>query len=417
MSLSEKQKLACRWWCMPKFKKYDAVICDGSVRSGKTYSMSIGFVSWAMINFNGKSFGFCGKTIKSLKRNVIDNLISLLRGFGFICMEKITDNYIDIKMKNVKNRFYLFGGKDESSSSLVQGITLAGVFFDEVALMPKSFVEQAIARCSVTGSKLWFNCNPDNPAHWFYREWIKKPEKKNAFYIHFTMEDNPSLSKEVRQRYERLYSGVFYDRFVKGIWTAAEGQVYSEFNERVHVLTDDAMPLDYDKYIISCDYGTVNPSSFGLWGRNGDKWYRIDEYYYDSKREGVSRTDEEHYNALEKLAGEKPIETVIADPSAASFIECIRRHGKFKVIKADNDVVNGIRKVNVALQQRRIFFSEKCRDIIREFTLYCWMPGGGKDMPVKENDHAMDDMRYFVNTYLVYENAKKSFFVGSVSRS
>lgn len=411
--LSKKQLLTMNWWLSRKNSRYDAVICDGAVRSGKTMSMFIGFVIWAESSFDGSAFAVCGKTVTSLRRNVITPLIPLLREIGMTCIEKVSRNYIDISCLGRTNRFYLFGGRDEGSASLIQGMTLSGVFFDEVALMPRSFVEQALARCSVNGSKMWFNCNPDNPSHWFYNEWIRKADIKNALYIHFTMDDNPSLSAELKNRYKRLYSGAFYDRFVLGKWTASEGIVYPMFDVKKHVFAE--IPKNCERYVISCDYGTVNPSSFGLWGLSGGVWYRISEYYYDSRREGLSRTDEEHYNALDELAGGRKIEKIIIDPSAASFIECIKRHGKYRTLKADNDVVTGIRRVSNALKEGRLKFHESCRDIIREFSLYRWADKAGTDAPVKENDHAMDDMRYFVSE-IIGENTGNEMFAISVAR-
>ena len=410
--LSAKQKLTMNWWGDPKYSDYDAVICDGAVRSGKTLSMSLGFVLWASASFDGGAFAICGKTVTSLRRNVITPLLPMLRDYGFTCIEKVSRSYIDLTFLGHTNRFYLFGGRDEGSAALIQGMTLSGVFLDEAALMPRSFVEQALARCSVSGSKMWFNCNPDNPAHWFYTEWIKKAEEKHALYIHFTMDDNPSLSDALKQRYKRLYSGAFYDRFVLGKWTASQGVVYPMFSEKKHVYSGD---VECERFVISCDYGTVNPSSFGLWGLSGGVWYRLSEYYYASKREGVSRTDEEHYAALERLAGGREISRVIVDPSAASFIECIRRHGRFRVVKADNDVITGIRNVSTALSENRLRFHESCRDIIREFHLYSWNEKTGTDAPIKENDHAMDDMRYFVADMLK-NDGDGGFFALSVSR-
>lgn len=410
--LSAKQKLTMNWWGDPKYSGYDAVICDGAVRSGKTLSMSLGFVLWASASFDGGAFAICGKTVTSLRRNVITPLLPMLRDYGFTCIEKVSRSYIDLTFLGHTNRFYLFGGRDEGSAALIQGMTLSGVFLDEAALMPRSFVEQALARCSVSGSKMWFNCNPDNPAHWFYTEWIKKAEEKHALYIHFTMDDNPSLSDALKQRYQRLYSGAFYDRFVLGKWTASQGVVYPMFSEKKHVYSGD---VDCERFVISCDYGTVNPSSFGLWGLSSGVWYRLSEYYYSSKREGVSRTDEEHYAALERLAGGREISRVIVDPSAASFIECIRRHGRFRVVKADNDVITGIRNVSSALSENRLRFHESCRDIIREFHLYSWNEKTGTDAPIKENDHAMDDMRYFVADMLK-NDGDGGFFALSVSR-
>lgn len=410
---SEKQKTVLTWWKTERYKSCDAVICDGAVRSGKTLCMSVSFAAWAMSRFNGGSFAICGKTVTSLRRNVITPLLSALRGLGFSCIEKVSASYADISAGGKSNRFYFFGGKDEGSAALIQGITLCGALLDEVALMPRSFVEQALARCSVSGSKIWFSCNPSHPYHWFYREWILKAQEKRALYLHFTMDDNPSLSPSVRERYRRLYSGVFYDRFILGKWVAAEGIIYPMFDESRHVVK--MLPTEFSRYAVSCDYGTVNPSSFGLWGKSGETWYRIDEYYYSSKREGISRTDEEHYSGLRKLIGDRQVEGVIVDPSAASFIECIKRHGEFPVSAAKNDVVSGIRRVSDALRDGKIMFSSDCKDILREFSLYRWDESRGGDVPIKENDHAMDDMRYFVSSPF-FRGDGSAFWAGSISR-
>ena len=410
---SKKQRLALQWWSLPETSGYDAVICAGAVRSGKTLCMSLGFVLWAASAFDGASFAVCGKTVTSLRRNVVTPLLQTLRSLGFVCEEKISRNYADISLDGAgSNRFYFFGGKDEGSAALIQGMTLSGVLLDEVALMPRSFVEQALARCSVAGARLWFNCNPEHPAHWFYREWICKRQEKNALYIHFTMADNPSLTEPVRRRYERLYSGAFYERFVLGKWTQTGGLVYPMFRKDIHVAEP---PSSCSEYRISCDYGTVNPSSFGLWGKCGDVWYRLREYYYDARREGFSRTDEEHYRALCALAGELPVQLVIIDPSAASMIACMERHGRFRVIRADNRVLVGIQRTAEAIQEGKIRICPQCEDILREFSLYSWDEGACSDAPKKEHDHAMDDMRYFVMTTLQQEGTD-SFFAASTKR-
>ena len=408
---SAKQKEVLTWWAKDATKNRCAIICDGSVRSGKTFSMGLSFLLWATACFDGADFAICGKTITSIKRNLADGLVGFCRRGGFGITQKASANSFTVTYRGRTNRFFLFGGKDEGSAALIQGMTLGGVLLDEVALMPRSFVEQALARCSLAGSKMWFNCNPDNPSHWFLREWIKKADEKNALYLHFTMEDNPSLTDEVRRRYEKLYSGAFYRRFVLGEWTALSGAVYPMFDENKHVVP---RAPDCGRFVVSCDYGTVNPSSFGLWGESGGVWYRIDEYYYSSKRDGGMRTDEEHYEALEKLCGGRSIEAVIVDPSAASFIECIRRHGKYPVIPADNDVIGGIGRVADALKSDRIKIAARCTDCIREFGLYRWDEKGGRDSVVKENDHAMDDLRYFVNRYL--KQSAEDWYFESVSR-
>ncbi len=404
---SKKQLAVLGWWSpLRESSRCDGIICDGAVRSGKTLCMSVSFISWAMYCFQNRSFAICGKTIKSVKRNVAEPLLPILRSLGFEVNEKLSSNSFEVMSETHKNKFYLFGGRDESSASLIQGMTLCGVLFDEAALMPRSFVEQAVARCSVENSKLWFNCNPEYPQHWFCREWVRKTNEKNLYYLHFTMDDNPSLSEKIRNRYKSLYSGSFYERFVLGKWTANEGLVYP-------FMSDDRMfydvPLncdgdeDFDEYAVSCDYGTVNPSSFGLWGLKEGVWYRIKEYYYNSRKEGMSRTDEEHYSGLCELVGGRKIRKIVVDPSAASFMEVIRRHGTYPVVPAKNNVLDGIRQTSTALKEGSVRICKSCEDCIREFGMYRW-ESGGRDAPIKENDHAMDDIRYFVSTVAAYDD-------------
>ena len=392
-NFSKRQKLTLTWWNNPRFQNKDGLICDGSIRSGKTVSMAIGFIFWSMSCFNGQSFAICGRTIEALRRNVIVHIPTWLEGL-FSITERRSENKLIISADGHTNVYYLFGGRDESSYTLIQGITLAGVLFDEVALMPRSFVEQAMARCSVSGSKYWFNCNPESPGHWFYKEWICKPKEKNVLYLHFTMDDNLSLSPKIKERYEGLYSGVFYDRYIRGRWVVAEGLIYTMFNREFHVVPD--IPRPYERYYVSCDYGTINPTSIGLWGLANEKWYRIREYYFDSRKEGFQKTDEEHYQSLEELTRNLPIYKVVVDPSAASFMECIRRHERFYVEPASNRVLDGIRDVATQLRAGNLFICESCKDCIREFGLYRWDEKSPEDRPLKTDDHSMDDLRYFV---------------------
>lgn len=397
-AFSKKQMTALTWWLPEsRYASYDAIICDGAVRSGKTFSLTLSFIIWAMAMFSGGAFAFCGKTIGALRRNVLNPILPSLRELGLQVQLNLSQNRIVILRGSVENTFYLFSGKDEGSAALIQGITLSGALFDEAALMPRSFIEQALARCSVAGSRFFFNCNPEYPAHWFYREWICKREQKNALYLRFTMRDNPSLSDKLLRRYESLYSGAFYRRFVLGEWVSVSGAVYPFMDDgKLYVPVPDVL---FEGYCVSCDYGTVNPTSFGLWGRYHGVWYRIDESYYDSRREGGSRTDEEHYDALERLVGDREVEAVIVDPSAASFIEVIERHGRFSAVKADNNVLDGIRRTSTALKQGEVVICDNCADSIREFSLYRFDDTKGGDQVIKKDDHAMDDIRYFV-TYI-----------------
>ena len=396
-AFSRKQKTVLTWWVPgnPHWGK-EAIICDGAVRSGKTMAMGLSFFLWAMASFDTQRFGICGKTIESLRRNVLSEILPRIEALGGQWKEKRSENLVVVKFRGRENRFYIFGGRDESSASLIQGITFAGVLLDEVALMPRSFVEQACARCSVTGSRLWFNCNPAGPSHWFYRTWILEAEKRNALRLHFTMEDNPSLSEQIRERYRRLYTGVFYRRFILGQWAQAEGRVYDFFSAEMV----GTAPEHCDKWYISCDYGTVNPTSMGLWGRSGDTWYRVKEFYFNSREQQKQMTDAEYADALADLAGGRTISAVIVDPSAASFLEVLRRRG-WQVQKASNDVLSGIRLTSDALKAGIIVICEGCTDCIREMEEYVWdLSSGSQDRVKKEHDHAMDDMRYFVSTVL-----------------
>ena len=391
LRFSAKQKRVLTWWS-GRGGKYDAIICDGAVRSGKTLSMGISFFCWAMGCFDGKQFGLCGKTIGSLRRNLLQEVLPYLRQLGFHLQENRTDHRLTVRFGGRENQFLLFGGRDESSAALIQGSTLAGVLLDEVALMPRSFVEQACARCSVSGSKLWFNCNPEGPGHWFYREWIQKAPERGALYLHFTMNDNPGLSARIRERYQKSYSGIFYRRFVLGEWMAAEGLIYDFFDRETFCRPVPVDPME--RWRVSVDYGTSNPASFGLWGLKEAVWYRVGEYYYSSRREGRQKTDAEYVEDLRQLAGDRQIEQVIVDPSAASFITALRQAG-YPVTKASNDVLDGIRVTADLLKNQRLVICNTCSDCLREMELYCWESQGNRESPRKENDHAMDDLRYF----------------------
>ena len=381
------------WWNRPRFRDKDGIICDGAIRSGKTLSMADGFFLWSMASFDGACFAVCGRSIGSLRRNILIHLPNWL-GSLFTVRELRGDNKLVVTSAQGKsNVYYLFGGQDESSYKHIQGMTLAGVLLDEVALMPRSFVEQACARCSVEGSKLWFNCNPEGPEHWFYKEWICKAMEKNLLHLHFTMADNPGLSPKIRQRYEKMYEGVFYRRYILGQWCVAQGLVY-RFDKEKHIA--NVLPPG-GRYFISVDYGTMNPFSAGLWCVHGGKAYRLREFYHNGRQAG-QLTDEEYYAALLKLAGNLPVEQVIIDPSAASLITLIRRQGRFSVRKARNEVLPGIRLVASLLELGVLQFAPVCTDTIREFGLYRWEDG--QDKPIKEHDHAMDDIRYFCATVL-----------------
>ena len=399
MPISNKQKQIMAF----PFTNYDALICDGAIRSGKTAFMMLSFVDDAMRRYSEQRFAICGKTVDSTIKNIIMPYLALRYAKNkYVIQWKRSEKLLVVSKGNRKNTFEIFGGKDEGSFMLIQGRTLAGVLLDEVALQPRSFVEQALARCSVEGSKFWFNCNPDSPQHWFYTEWICNHAKHNALRIRFQLEDNPSLSEHIVNRYKSMYTGVFYNRYILGEWCVAEGLVY-EFGE--DNITDETP--ENGEYYISIDYGTLNPFSAGLWCVLGDKATRIKEYYYSGRNTNVQRTDEEYCDDIVKLAEGYNIRQLIIDPSAASFITAIHKRG-FSVRKANNDVLDGIRRTAVMLKNGNIKIHRSCANSIAEFGLYRWDDKSTEDRVIKENDHAMDEIRYFCNTIMKFKVGKQS---------
>lgn len=398
---SVKQKKILTWW-LPESSVHnsDGIIADGAIRSGKTVSMALAFIMWAMENFTEQNFAMCGKTIGSFRRNVLSVLKLMLRSRGYKLKDHRADNLVEVRFKGKTNYFYIFGGKDESSQDLIQGITLAGVFFDEVALMPESFVNQATGRCSVEGSKFWFNCNPAGPYHWFKQNWIDRCKEKNLLYLHFTMDDNLSLSEQIKERYRSMYTGVFYKRYILGLWCMAEGLIYDMFETARHVVQKT---ITGDRYYVSCDYGTQNATVFLLWCKGeADKWICCKEYYYSGRDESVQKTDREYADDLEQwLDGITPIRIII-DPSAASFIAELKQQG-YRIQKARNAVLDGIRLVASLLNQDRIEIHKSCENTIREFSSYVWDESAserGEDKPIKQFDHCMDAVRYFCYTVI-----------------
>ena len=406
---SRKQRMVLNWWTNTSpVKDMVGIIADGAIRSGKTVSMSLSFVFWAMSTFSDQNFIMAGKTVGSFRRNVLDTLLPMLRSRGYTVDEYRSDNLIVISRKKVTNYFYIFGGKDEGSQDLVQGLTAAGGFFDEVALMPESFVNQAVARCSVTGRKLWFNCNPGSPIHWFKLSWIDKRQQKKLLYLHFEMDDNLSLSEEIKAGYRSMYVGVFYLRFIKGLWRAAEGLIYTMFT-RQNMYTHLADVIRHTAVkSITVDYGTTNPCVFYETWDDGQTLWVEKEYRWDSRSEEAMRsghpqkTDKQYADDMAEFMGTAPEDQcmIIVDPSAASFIQELRSRG-WVVKEADNEVLDGIRKVSTLLETGRLMINKNnCLGLVSEMYSYVWDDKAiehGEDKPVKQQDHGPDAIRYRVN--------------------
>lgn len=391
MAISDKQKKILAF----PYSNYDAIICDGAVRSGKTSIETWAFVKWAMERFDNQRFGICGKTVDSAQKNIIVPFISMTLAKEIYTLKwRRADKVLEVISKDGKrNYFEVFGGKDESSFMLIQGRTLAGVLLDEVALMPESFVNQALARCSVDGAKIWFSCNPGSPQHWFYKNWIMRRAERNALYLQFAMTDNPSLSKKTLERYKNMYSGVFYDRYIRGLWVVAEGLVYPMFDNVV-----PTVPRKYDTYYIGMDYGILNPTAMLLVGHCDGVWYVVKEFYHSGRETNQQKTDAEYYVDLKQLAGDLTIKRLIVDPSAASFITLVEKEHQFKIWDADNTVIEGIQHVAQCIADKKLMVNDCCKRTIQEFGLYRWDETAPEDKVIKENDHAMDALRYVIQT-------------------
>lgn len=396
------------------YSKYDAIIADGAIRSGKTSIMTVSYVRDAMERFNNQDFIILGNTVRTVERNVIDPYKEL----GYVKKRYKVDynrgrHVLTVKNGIAENRFHVFGGNNERSYEPIQGMTAAGCLVDEVAICNKKAVDTATSRCSVDGSLLWFNCNPSYPTHWFREEWILDAKAKNALYIQFTMDDNPGLSDKVKERFNRQYRGVFHDRYIKGLWVVAEGLIYQfDSPDEYTVPHDEALGIatnekgeEYEqggRWFISIDYGITNPFAAILWRVKDGKAYAVDEYYFNSRKEGRRKTDSEHYKSVVDLAGKRSIQAIIIDPSANSFKEEIWRGNRFDVYDADNSVIDGIRITDEMLHDGRVKISETCSNTIVEMQQYRW-DDKKNDTPIKENDHALDAVRYMCNTVLKYD--------------
>ena len=396
-----KQRELLRLWQTNKLKRIN--LLSGSVRSGKTW---ISLVLWAFrvaTMPKEKNYLMTAKSLTTLKRNVLDLLTELVgeKNFTFSIAQK--------QGLLFGRKIYLEGANDARAESKIRGMTLQGAYCDELTLYGEDFFTMMLSRLSEPNAKLFATTNPDSPMHWLNKQYIERRHKLSMLLMTFLIDDNTFLDTNYVEELKKEYVGVFYDRFIKGEWVLAEGRVYPGFSEIDNVTED--VPED-GTYYISIDYGTLNPFSAGLWCVSDGKAVRIKEYYHSGRDTKKQLTDEEYHAELEKLIQytdsegvlqEYEIDRVVIDPSAASFIACMRRHGKFRVKHAVNTVIDGIRNVTSMLNSKRLFIHSSCKDSIKEFKLYSWDDKAQEDKVIKENDHAMDDIRYFVNTILVKE--------------
>ena len=412
---SKKQRKVLNWWCEDSpVRDCNGIIADGAIRSGKTLSMSLSFIMWAMAGFNGANFAMCGKTIASFRRNVLFWLKLMLMSRGYKVREKRgDDNYVLVTRGSVQNTFYIFGGKDEGSQDLVQGVTLAGIFFDEVALMPESFVNQGTGRCSVDGSKFWFNCNPGNPGHWFKKNWIDKAKEKNLIYLHFDMNDNLSLSEKIKERYRSMYSGVFYKRYVLGLWVAAEGAVYEQFSNNADDYIIDKLPGDLVCCTVGMDFGG-NKSAHAIVCVGITRKFRsvvvIDEYYRKEKIDSV-QLQRDTAAFLKKCIGRglPKIGDIYCDSAEQVLIQDIKLEvAKQKLPVAVHNARKGsinerIAFYNSLIAQKRFFVMRNCKHVIEALQGAVWDSKKFEDVRLDNgttNIDSLDAMEYSTEPYM-----------------
>jgi len=396
---SHKQKQVLTWWLDGSPHQHDdMIIADGSIRSGKTVSMIDGFITWSLAKFDGEAFIIAGRSMGALKRNVIRPLLQMLASKGFEYYYNRSAGEIIIGT----NTYYLFGASNEASQDVVQGLTAAGALCDEAALFPESFIKQVIARCSVNGAKLWFNCNPESPYHYLKKDYIDKAAEKHVFAIHFLLDDNLTLSQETKDRYARSYEGLWYQRMILGRWVLAEGIIYDMFNDGL-VYQEDAWNNTLRSTCRRCvamDYGTTNPMVFLDIYDDDDNVYLQNESYWDSKVEQRQKSDNQYLEDYEKFIGDEEPDGIVLDPSAASFKVLLQGAGH-RVLEADNSVNDGIRMVATMMTRKKLHINAKCVNTIRELQTYVWDEKAaqrGEEKPLKINDHACDAIRYYVMT-------------------
>lgn len=376
-------------------------ILEGSVRSGKTWVTLVLWAFWVTTMPEDASYLMVAKTLTSLRRNCLDLLEKLVGPKHF------TYNLSKKEARLFGRLVYLEGVSDARAESKIRGMTLQGALCDELTLFTEDFFAMLLSRLSMPGAKLFGSTNPDNPGHWLMKNYILRQDELDMLVMKFLIDDNPALDPEYVKQLKREYTGVFYRRYILGEWCVAEGLVYPMFNGS-SIAKDE--PREYEKYVISMDYGIQNPTAMLLWGLCGGVWYAVKEYYHSGRETNDQKTDQQYYDELVKLAGGLPIFRVIIDPSAASFITLADQKRQFKLWDADNAVLEGIQHVAQCLNDGTLKINDCCKRTIQEFGAYAWDDKAKEDKVLKVNDHAMDGIRYFVQTMQIWRKKNKIYF-------
>lgn len=376
-------------------------IAHGAVRSSKTISCTVRWLTYLLEGPPG-DLAMLGKTTATLQRNVLNDMFDTV-GVG---------NYKWInrqqgELRILGRRVYCFGANNEDAESKIRGATFAGALCDEVNLYPQNVFNQLMARLSIRGAQCFCNCNPDSPYHWFYTDYITNDDITNKKIWKFLMEDNLSLDQDYIRDLKREYTGVWYERMILGNWVAAEGRIYDMFSADQHMIDtaefikSQGINPQAIRWLVGCDYGTSTVMTWGLYAKLPDSTYlKVKEYYWDAVKRKAQKTDSEFAEEfINWLGGVKPW-AVYCDPSAASWKVALMRRG-YRVLNADNDVVNGIRRVATFFNTGMYLMDKSCKETEKEYMSYVWDSDAqklGKDKPVKEHDHTCDCDRYVLYT-------------------
>lgn len=367
-------------------------ILEGSVRAGKTVATVIAVANEISKLPEGANILFAAKTSTTLYRNIISLMVEI---YG---SSRVQYSKGSLEGKIFGRTFYAVGANDEKAAGKIQGLTLAFAYCDEVSLFPESFYQMLLSRLSDHDAKLIATTNPDSPHHWLKKNYLDREDELNLKSWHFSIDENENLDKEYVESLKKEYTGLWYKRFILGLWVLAEGAIYDMFDDDKHVKPSDG---GYSQYYVSCDYGTTNPCVFLMWGLiPGQKRHLIKEYYWDSKEEGSQKTDSNYADDMINFIGSTNVYEIIVDPSAASFIAELKTRG-LNPTPANNDVIEGIMDVSTELERGIISIDPSCVETIKEFSGYVWdkkASDRGEDKPIKQSDHAMDCIRYFVKT-------------------
>lgn len=386
IKLFKKQRLACQ------NSNARINMWDGSVSSGKTYASVIKWIEFILTAPPGDML-MIGRTARTLERNVLSIMFVML---GIYIDYKKSYGYCIIFGRKV----YIEGASDSRAENKIRGMTLIGAYLDEMTLINEDMFKMCLSRLRLSGARLYGTTNPDSPYHFIKKEYIEN-EELDLVRFHFHIDDNEFLPPEYVENIKKEYTGLFYKRFIEGLWVLAEGAIYDFFDEDEHSICGD---LQAQKWGVGIDYGTSNPTVFILFGSNMNTFPNIwaeKEYYYDSKEHNRQKTDDEYVDDLIDFMNGYDVSQVVVDPSAASFKNACLQRGIYTIEDANNDVLNGIRYQQSLLNKGVYKVHRRCKHTILDYSSYVWDKKSsllGEDRPIKMDDHTKDAERYFLYT-------------------